>query len=277
MIIDGHCHLTDLRWQSHLPSEMAESRRWGLEFFMQGGVDPAEWERQESLAAEYPGQIGLCFGLHPYFVAENSMADCQRALDLLAKKIHGALALGELGLDFRPHIMKESKERQIDIFEEQLELARVAGKPCVFHFVQCFSEAILCLNEFGSPPRSGMVHSFTGSWDKAQKFLERGLFLSIGAGLLHPKNRRLEIVVKEMPLEKLLLETDSPDQPPPLGYRPSGPSQFGGLVEEMPVDRNSPRSLLWVAERVAQLRKVSVQEVLALNTANFQRLFKPDV
>ncbi len=257
MIIDGHCHLTHERWGENLEAELAEARRLGFGFFMQGGVEPAEWARQEELASRYPGQIGLCFGLHPYFVAEHSSGECHLALDELAKKLHGVMALGELGLDFRPHIVKDSRALQIEIFEEQLELARMADKPCVFHFVQCFSEAILCLNEFGVPPRSGMVHSFTGSWDKAQKFLERGLTLSIGGGLLQPKNQRLETVIREMPLEKLLLETDSPDQAPP----------------NWPGAANSPRSLLWVAERVSRLRKISVQEVLLLNTANFKRLF----
>ena len=89
-----------------------------------GGVNPSEWLRQIELKREFPENFGTCFGLHPYFVSDHSVEDCEAALDQLALVLPQAMALGETGLDFRPHIMKDSQILQIEMFESQIELAK---------------------------------------------------------------------------------------------------------------------------------------------------------
>jgi len=256
--IDAHCHLADPRLQDSLPEVVREAESLGIHFFMQGGVGPDDWQRQREIAVQYPGKIGLCFGLHPYWVAEHDEDLCEIALDQLAPLLPEALGIGELGLDFRPQIMKDSRDRQISVFELQLELAEVAQKPMVLHLVQAHEEALKIMDVWGIPAAKGLVHSFNGSWGKAQDFLRRDLCLSIGGPVVWPKNEKLHQVVKQMPLEFLLLESDSPDQPPP---------RFKQSL-------NQPASLWDVAGKIAEIRGMPSSEVLEIASQNFKRVFR---
>lgn len=162
-----------------------------------------------------------------------------------------------MGLDFRPHIMKESREIQIGVFEQLLELAQVSAKPMVLHLVQAHEESLRIMDIWGMPRQKGMVHSFNGSWGKAEDFLKRGLLLSLGGPVCRPENQKLHQVVREMPLEMLLIESDSPDQPPPA-YK-------GGL--------NPPESIWEVARTIGELKSLDPLEILDITTENFKRLF----
>src|SRR6218665_1766740 len=102
--VDAHGHLADVRWQGQEERIISEARAKGIHFFMQGGVGPEDWQRQRELKNQYPAHIGLCFGLHPYWVIDHDEDHCEQALDLLAQTLPEALGLGEAGLDFRPHI-----------------------------------------------------------------------------------------------------------------------------------------------------------------------------
>lgn len=256
--IDAHSHLADPRWGADVDAALAEAVRLGVGFFLQGGVGPEDWRAQIELRRRYPDRIGLCFGLHPYFVAAHDDEICDIAIDSLAHALPDAMALGECGLDFRPHVMRDSRERQIDLFQQQLELAEVAQLPVVLHLVQAHDEAINVFNVFGLPTRGGLVHSFNGSWAKAQDFLRRGLLLSVGGPVARPDNEKLREAVKRIPLEYLLVETDSPDQPPPA---------YKG-------ERNPPASLWDVAKAVAEIRGMTPNEILDITASNFRRLFK---
>lgn len=255
--IDAHGHLADLRWQGRQDQIIEEARAKGLHFFMQGGVGPEDWKLQQELQARYPTHIGLCFGLHPYWVIEHDEDECETALDLLAAQLGNALAIGEMGLDFRPHIEKDSRDKQYHIFEQQIELAHVSAKPMVLHLVQAHEEALRIFDIYGLPPQKGLVHSFNGSWGKAQDFLKKGLFLSIGGPVCRPENKKLHQAVKEMPLEFLLIESDCPDQAPPA---------FKGQL-------NPPDSIWEVARTIGELKSLDPIEILDITTANFGRLF----
>lgn len=269
--IDSHCHMADARLfsldSSCLESWLEEAKCRGLRYFIQGGIGPEDWDRQLILAEKYKNQIGLCFGLHPYWVAEHSAQECEEALDQLAHKILSAPLIGELGLDFRPKILgsfeagdigaqEKAKEKQITFFELQLELAQSLRKPVVLHLVQAHEEALRILDLWGVPVAGGFVHSFNGSAQKARDFLERGLLLSIGSPLLRPDNEKLKQTVREIPMEKLLIETDSPDQP--------GPKYQGKL--------NPLSSLFDVAEEVGRIKGISWTEVLDKSRDNLKRL-----
>ncbi|WP_413568146.1 TatD family hydrolase [Bdellovibrio sp. HCB117] len=254
--IDAHGHLADPRWEGQQDAIIEEARGRGLHFFMQGGVGPEDWAKQQELKKRHPAHIGLCFGLHPYWVAAHDDEECEEALNLLASALPQALAIGEMGLDFRPHIMKDSRERQLDVFAQQIELAHFSQKPMVLHLVQAHEESLKILDLYGVPKQKGMVHSFNGSGAKAQDFLNRGLYLSIGGPVCRPDNKKLHQAVKEMPLEYLLIESDSPDQPPPA-YK-------DGL--------NPPESIWEVARTIGELKSLDPLEILDITTGNFHRL-----
>ncbi len=236
---------------------MREALDKGMIFTLQGGIGPEDWERQLAFQKAYPSQVGLCFGLHPYWVNEHSEGELEEALDLLSQKLAPALAIGETGLDLRPQY-EDSFDRQINAFESQLEFSEITGKPLVLHLVQAFEEALQILDFWEVASRRGFVHSFNGSWPQAEAYIQRGLSISVGGPLIRDSNKRLKQAVQNIPMEFLLLETDLPDQP--------GDAWKGGL--------NSPLSLLAVAEEVARLKKLSLEEVLQITRQNFNTLFQ---
>lgn len=253
--IDAHLHLADLRVKDPI-AITEEARRHGIQFFMQGGYSPEDWQRQLSLRELIPGLLPV-FGLHPVWVAEKSSIELEAALDLLAIQIQNAVAVGEMGLDYRPQFLHEvdSRTKQIDCFEKQLELALIVQKPIVLHLVRAQSDALRIFDFFGQGLR-GIVHGFTGSASEASAWLERDLFISIGGVVCRPDKPRLEQAVREIPLDRLLIETDSPDQPPP-GYLPG---------------ENHPKSLIQVAERLAEIKKVSAAVILDKSRENLEKL-----
>jgi len=168
-----------------------------------------------------------------------------------------AMALGEAGLDFRPHIMKHSMELQIEMFENQIELAKAFLKPMILHIVQAHDKALQVLDIWGVPPKKGMVHAFTGSYDTAKKYIDRGFLISVGGAVTYEKNRKLRDCVQKIPLEYLLIESDCPDQAPDGWVGP-----------------NDSTSIWVIAEKIAQLRQISVLDVLQVSTSNFKRLFR---
>lgn len=256
--IDAHSHLADPRWAGGVDQALQEAMKLGIGFFLQGGVSPEDWSAQIELKKKYPDNIGLCFGLHPYWVAAHDDELCEIALDGLAPALAKAMAIGETGLDFRPHIMKDSRERQITLFEQQLELAEAVGLPAVLHLVQAHDDALRIFDVWGLPKKGAMVHSFNGSAGKAEDLLKRGLYLSVGGPVARPDNERLHQAIRMIPLEFLLIETDSPDQPPA--------SHKGQL--------NPPATLWEVARAIAELRKMTPTEILDITASNFRRLFQ---
>lgn len=257
--IDSHSHLSDIRIEAEVEAMIARAKARGILQFLQGGVGPEDWLRQEQLKAKHP-EIRLCFGLHPYWVADHSDNECEVGLDRLAREISKAEALGELGLDLRPHIMKDSLSRQLHVFESQLEIAEMAQKPIVLHLVRAFEEAQKVLEGWGVPSRGGMVHSFNGSLKEAQYYLGLGLHLSIGGPVVRAENQKLHQAVQIIPMEKLLLETDSPDQPPPQ------------LKDRF----NEPASLWDVAEMIAKIKKIPAEEILDISSRNLEKLLYAD-
>lgn len=263
--IDSHCHLTDERLANQIPEILKKSGALGIDFFMLGGVNPQEWEKQIELSQKFSEKFGLCFGLHPYFIAENEDDECEKALDHLVRfyseqkkntKLQ-ILGLGETGLDFRPHIMKDSEERQIRFFENQIELADVLNMPLVLHLVQSHTKALTVLDFFGPVKKGGMAHAFSGSLEMAEQFIRRGFLISVGGAVTYDKNSKLQHAVKHLPFEWLVIETDSPDQAP-QGWEKG---------------KNDPSSLFEVALKIGQLRGITAREVLEISTHNFRRVF----
>ena len=258
--VDAHSHWADLKFLAAdlgLEQRLAEANAKGIDFFLQGGVDPEDWQRQIYIKKKYPDFFGLAFGLHPYFVSDHTIEDCEAALDTLAKVLPEAMALGETGLDFRPHIMKENQTLQIEMFENQIELAKAFQKPMLLHLVQCHEKALQIFDLWDAPPRGGFVHSFTGSFDTAKKYIDRGFLISVGGAVTYEKNKKLHDCISKIPLEYLLIESDAPDQPP---------QGWNGL--------NQSTSIYPIAEAIGLIRNISAFDVLEVNTSNFKRLFR---
>lgn len=258
--VDAHSHWADLKFKQDdesLARHLQACLEKGIDFFLQGGVNPEDWQRQIEIKKKYPENFGLSFGLHPYFVSDHDIDECETALDQLTMLLPQAMALGEAGLDFRPHIMKESQALQIEMLENQIELAKAFEKPMVLHIVQAHEKAVQVFDLWGAPERTGLVHAFGGSFEVAKPYIDKGFLISVGGAVTFDKNRKLQDCIKKIPLEFLLVESDSPDQ---------APEAWQGL--------NQSTSIYQIAEKIALIRNISVFDVLEVNTSNFKRLFR---
>lgn len=252
--VDGHCHLADKRLELTVDTLIAEAHTLGISDFIQGGVGPEDWDRQLGLKQKHMS-IHCCFGIHPYWVIDHTDQECETAYVALKEKINQTIAIGELGLDFRPQIVKDSHIRQVIFFKRQLELAQKFNKPMVFHIVNAYKEALEVFNLYKAKNLRGMIHSFNGSRIQVEEYLKLDLYISIGGPVCRHENQRLHQAVAGIPLEKLCLESDSPDQPPPN------------------LKINTPASIIQVAQEIARIKKITYKEVLDNSSRNLRKLF----
>lgn len=264
--IDSHNHLAEVLRTS--PESMdvwlKEADGLGIRYFMQGGIDPRNWDSQLELKSRYPDQIGLCFGVHPYFASTQTLSDLDVVLDVLARRVGeekrrpGILAIGEMGLDLRPvYVQKTGLDTQIHALESQLELADWTNLPMVFHIVRAHNECERIYSLWTPKNGRGLLHSFSGSLEQSEYWTKLGFLISIGGPVCHEKNKKSRRLATHLPLEFLTLETDSPDQPPP-GYD---------------AGENPPKSLWEVAKTIGMLRNMDAEEILDISNSNFLRIF----
>jgi TatD DNase family protein len=228
IVIDSHCHLADPRLAGQANEAITRSITHGVSVFIQGGVGPEDWAAQASLAAQWPGQVIPCFGLHPYWVAAHSRSECEVALENLEARLDESIGLGECGLDFREKILTSgqppqtpgnARSHQIEFFLRQVALANRHNKVPVFHIVHAHEEALTELKSGPALRPEGIVHAFHGAPGLARRYMELGLSLSIGAAVIQtnadgsPRSLKFHETIASTPLECLLLESDSPDQP----------------------------------------------------------------
>lgn len=248
--IDAHVHLSHFKDKAALDKILTESRKLGAVYFFQAGVDPTDWLKQKEIHDQNPDDVGVSFGLHPWWIASHSDQECSDSLEILKKEIGTAQALGELGLDHGVKMNAESFPRQLRFFREQLTIAKNHQKPLILHVVKAHDEALAELR-LTPPVQGGLVHSFSGNLQIANQYIELGLLISVGPGLLKQGFESLKKMIRKVELTNLVLETDCPDQLP------------------------EPKSILEVAKAVSDLRgDVGADDVLKITTENFRRQFK---
>ncbi len=211
--IDAHCHLTDERVHAQAEAWIKKAVENKVNKMMIGGLDPADWARQKQLQKKYPGQIFMSFGLHPWWVEKLSDDEVKDSLQILAREVHEAHAIGETGLDFHPHRNPVHRDRQEAIFREHLQLALNHQKPVVLHLVKSHARALEIVKEEKAEGLLFLLHSFSGSKEVAKEWLKCGAILSFNGGLLvDGKFERMKEVFAMTPVSQMVFETDSPDQ-----------------------------------------------------------------
>jgi len=233
-------------------------------------------KRAVELAEKYSEGVYAAIGLHPIHVntgfktkADNEESgtaiedfdiDKYRQLALSSKKV---VAIGETGLDYyyKPKTrgrLEQFKTKQRGVFEKQMALAEELGLPIIFHCRFAHPDMINVLNyklQATNYKLNGVVHCFTGTKEEAEDYLKMGLYLGIN-GIIFKLD--LNEVIKDTPLEKMLIETDCPYLVPPMAR----------------AERNEPLFVKYVAERIAEIKKTSFQEVVEATTRNARELFK---
>jgi TatD DNase family protein len=205
-LIDTHCHLDLEPLSLRLAAVVSDAHLAGVTQFVVPGVHPDSWERMASLAREYES-IFPAFGIHPMHA---DLAD-DSSLSRLAVLSSGGVAIGEIGLDPTYKVSMEHQERA---FRKQLHLAVSLGLPVLIHCRRAFLQTLLILQEEGARSVGGIMHAYSGSTEMAREFIRLGFAISISGMVTRDNSVRLPGVVRELPLEALVLETDAPDMTP---------------------------------------------------------------
>lgn len=250
MLFDSHCHLDVAEFDADRAAVLARARAAGVSRQLIPAIDTAHWPGIRALCAGEPGLIPA-YGLHPLLLDAHRPEHLDQLAEWLAAE-PGA-AVGECGLDF--FVDGLDPERQRVYFLRQLELARAFDRPLVLHARRAVEEVTLALRRIGG--LRGVVHSFSGSEEQARQLFEMGFCIGIGGPITYARAQRLRRIVRSMPLDFLLLETDAPDQP--------DASHRG--------QRNEPARLVEVLRVVAELRGVDPQVIADATTANAEWLF----
>ena len=249
-LADSHVHLDDVAFDGDRGAVIERAAHAGVDTMIIPAVDANSWPRIKALCASHH-QLYPAYGLHPMYLAEHAPAD----LDALAGWIERErpVAVGECGLDF--YVEGLDRDAQQRYLERQLALARAFDLPVILHARRAFDDVAAAIRRIGG--LRGVVHSFSGSEAQAQQFFKLGFHVGIGGPVTYERAKRLRAIVAAMPIEWLLLETDSPDQPL-SGHRGQ---------------RNEPAYLVDVLDCVAGLRGESRESVAAATTTNAERLF----
>lgn len=255
--VDAHCHLASPKLAEQREAALIRARNQGIRHFLQAGVEPKDWQLQLDLMKKEAG-ILPCFGLHPYWVSENTESTCDQAMDLLAKQLGQAVALGETGLDFRSQFDADARDRQMQYFEEQVQLAQMANKALVIHVVRAHPEAQKVFSIKGVPPAGFLVHSFHSTRKVAQAYLDMGAYFSIGPSLLDSRSRILREAIDIIPMSRIVIESDSPDQAP----------------AHWPYPLNEPSVIVPIAQVIGTIKDLNFTEVLDKARQNLENLLK---
>lgn len=254
-IFDTHTHLNVEQFYGKVEEELALAREMGVVKMNVVGFDKPTIEKALQLADAHE-DIYATVGWHP--TEAGSYSDAVENFLLEALKHPKILALGEIGLDY--HWMTASKEVQKEVFKRQITLSKELGLPFVVHTRDALEDTYEVIKEVGVGAAGGIMHSFSGSWEMAQAFIDLGMMISLSGVVTFKKATELHDVATKIPLEHLLVETDAP-------YLAPVPKRGR---------ENKTAYTRYVVEKIAELRGVSVEEVAMATYANAERIFKID-
>lgn len=254
-LIDTHTHLDFEHFDADREQVLARCSAAGVERIVVLGVHEGNWQRVWQLASTQPA-VHAALGLHPVFLDRHRDAHLHELRNWL-QRLHGErklCALGEIGLDY--YIDTPDTERQQQLLEAQLDMAAEFALPVLLHVRRAHAPMIATLKRHRLA-HSGIVHAFSGSWEEAREYLRLGFKLGLGGAGTWPQARRMQRVLRQLPLESIVLETDAPDIPP-VGH--------GG-------ERNSPELLPEICRTLAEFKGIGADELAAASYRNSCELF----
>ncbi|MEJ5376150.1 MAG: TatD family hydrolase [bacterium] len=252
MLVDSHAHLDMPQFEEDLPEVLERARQAGVEAVVSCATSLKSSKKALEIAQRFPG-VFAAVGIHPHDAQECS----EEALAMLSSMASHprVVAIGEMGLDFYRNLCPQ--EVQIQAFRKQIRLARDLGKPLVVHDREAHGLVLRILQEERAQEVGGVLHCFSGDSSMAKRCLEMGMYLSIPGSVTFRNATLLRSVLSCIPLERMLLETDSPFL---------APVPFRGK-------RNEPSYLRYTAERVARTLRKTPEEVARCTRKNALELF----
>jgi TatD DNase family protein len=251
MLIDSHCHLDFPELAGQLDGVFALMRENGVTHALSVSVTLADFPQIRAIA-EANAHVYASVGVHPDH-ADEPVVTVEQLVDLARHP--KVVAIGETGLDY--FRLKGDLEWQRERFRTHIRAARACGKPLIVHTRAAADDTLRLMREEGAAEAGGVMHCFTEDWTVAQAALDLGFYISFSGIVTFKNAKTLKAVAQRVPLDRLLVETDSPFLAP-VPHR--GKTNQPGFVRH-------------VAEEISRLREIGYDEVCAATTANFQRLF----
>lgn len=251
MLVDSHCHLNFPEFKEDIDDVITNAGIFGVKHLLTVNTRLSESIEIQKIAEKY-SNIFCSVGIHPHDSKDYNDHSLLEQLTIHANHPK-VVALGETGLDY--YYNNSDREIQINCFKIHLEASAKLNLPVIIHTREADVDTINCLDEF--PNTKGVFHCFTGSSEFAKQGLDRGLYISFSGIITFKNASELREVVKYVPLERMLVETDSPFLAP-LPHRGK---------------RNEPAYTRFVAELVANIKRVPFNDVAEITTRNFFNLF----
>ena len=247
MFTDTHCHIYK-EYYENIDEILKNAKENKINRMINNGCDKKSNSEVLELIGKYENMYGA-LGIHP----ENVEEYIQEDIKLIEKQLNHkkVIAIGEIGLDH--HYTKENKEKQKKLLEEQLSLAERYHLPVIIHSREATEDTINILKNYKT---KGVIHSFSGSLETAKIYIKMGYLLGIN-GVITFQNSKLKDVIREIPLENIVLETDSPYLTP---------EPFRGK-------RNEPARILEIAKFISELKEISIEELARITNDNIKRIF----
>ncbi|APB37804.1 TatD family deoxyribonuclease [Heyndrickxia coagulans] len=253
MLFDTHVHINDEAFKDDLEATIARAREAGVEKMTVVGFDRPTIQKAMALIDQYPF-LYAAIGWHPVDAIDMKDED----LDWIESLAHHpkVVAIGEIGLDY--HWDKSPKEVQQEVFRRQIRLAKKLDLPIIIHNREATEDCVQILKEENAQEAGGIMHCFSGSPETAKECIKMNFYISLGGPVTFKNAKKPKEVAAEVPLEKLLVETDCP-------YL--APHPYRGK-------RNEPAYVKLVAEQIAEIKGIPFEKVAEQTMLNAEKLFR---
>ncbi len=251
MFIDSHCHL-NLAQYPDIKDVIHRAQDAGLTHIINPGIDLVSSLAAFELTKKY-NMVVAAAGFHPNNIESADIESLQTLAELIAKP--EIVAVGEIGLDYYRN--SNTIEMQRKIFQQLLSIASQEAKPVIIHARAAADDVLEILNLYRSEGIRGAWHCYEGGWDLAQRILDFGLYIGFTGNITYTSDEKILETIRQVPLDKILIETDTPYLTP-VPYR--------GQI-------NEPAFVVEVARKIAELKNITIEEVGKITSENAIKLF----
>lgn len=251
-LVDVHAHILDPCFENDLDEVVKRADDSGVRKIICSAYDLSSSQKAVEIANKYE-KVYATVGIHPENLdGVNFDSDKNKLCQLAENK--KVVAIGEIGLDY--HFTSENKDLQKEIFEKQIQLANELNLPIVVHSRDAMGDTIELLKK-NKPKKESLMHCYSGSIESAKILINLGFAFSFGGVVTFKNAKNVVEVVKNLPMDKILLETDCPYMTP---------VPFRG-------QRNEPKNVVYVADEIARIKDLNIEEVAKITTENAKRIF----
>lgn len=251
MFIDVHAHLNDEKFEN-VESIVENALSEKVNKIITAGFDISSSRKNLEIASRFPN-VFATIGIHPEMVDELEKDYLEVLKDMSKNK--KVVAIGEIGLDY--HFKDDNKELQKEIFVKQIELANFLDLPVVVHSRDAMGDTLELLKKH-PPKKESLLHCYSGSIESAKEFIKLGFSFSFGGVVTFNNAKNVVKVVEELPIEKIMLETDCPYM---------APVPFRGK-------RNEPMYIPYIARKITEIKNIEVEKIAETTTKNAEKMFK---